>query len=118
MKWKLIKYVLIFSIFNLNVLYCQNASVCVEMYRNNSISVPCVKNSSCCYIQYSYYNTTDQKCLLKKNATDDYCKNLEGPISYYYGSLNMCDCVAGFIKNNWYVSISLSVLLLISINIF
>ncbi len=113
MKWKRVKYIIIISLLNLYALYCQNATSCVEMFKNQTTSVPCVSNSSCCFIQFSYYNTTEKKCLLKKNATDNYCKNLEGPISYFYGSLDLCDCVAGFLKNNWFIF-----LFLICMNIF
>ena len=79
-------------LFCLNFIYSQNVTDCVEMYFNKTIDVPCKDNLTCCFVRYSIYNNTFTKCKLKLNSTESLCDNLVDTISFFYGSLDICDC--------------------------
>jgi hypothetical protein len=76
----------------LNFISTQNVTDCVEMYLNKTIDIPCKYNSTCCFLRYTLYNNTFTKCKLKVNITENLCDNFGDTISYFYGSLDICDC--------------------------
>ena len=112
MKWKSNELILtsaVFIILNLDMIFSHNVSECVKMYFNNTIKTPCVNNKTCCYIEYTNFgaNSTFNKCILKKNETDDICPELSPTMSYFYSSLNICDCIGSYIKSTLLILISL-----------
>jgi hypothetical protein len=101
-------------ILYINYVKSQNATDCMEMYMNKTTDTPCLTDRSCCLIQYSNYNQNFTKCLLKLNETEDLCDNLSDVISFYTGSMTLCECasshsniISSKLLNNilWYTAI-------------
>jgi hypothetical protein len=82
------------SILFLNIVFCQNATDCRDMYLNNTITIPCVDDRACCLIQYTQYNNNFTRCILKLNSTEDMCLNFADTIGFYFGSLTTCECAS------------------------
>lgn len=114
MKWN-IKQLLacMIIIFNLEFITSHNASECVKMFFNNTITTPCINNMTCCYLEYSNFNAnaTSKKCLLKKNDTENICPQLGPAVSYFYSSLDICDCMGHYLKTKTLLMILIVVFL-------
>jgi hypothetical protein len=103
---------LITIFFFIHIINTQNATDCVAMYYNNTITVPCITNSTCCYYGYSFNGQSFQSCQLKLNSTDNVCDTVGQGITYFYGSLDNCDCFSEIIKFTKHLSIFILLILL------
>ena len=70
----------------------KNASYCVDLYNNNTITTPCLNSTSCCFVAYKFYNSNITNCILKYNSTDDICNGLSDTLDWFKGSDINCDC--------------------------
>jgi len=90
-------------IININNSNCQNSTTCYEMYSNKTIVQNCFNSTACCFLNYTYYNTTSIKCIEKINSTENICPGIDD-ISYKEGAtLNVCDCAGNFIAINFLI---------------
>ncbi len=79
--------------------YTPNATNCMVMYQNNQTDVPCLSNSTCCYLEFNYYDKNFTNCYLKINETDNMCSTMTDYIETFSGtSVSVCDC-SGFNLN-------------------
>lgn len=100
--FSVIKFILISFLFvNVEKVNSQNASDCFNMYINKTINIPCVDNSTCCFVQYTNYDQNFTRCMLKLNSTENLCDDFSETISYYHGSLSICDCFTKWINNKF-----------------
>lgn len=99
MRQKLTKFSILIIFLQLLNVNSQNATTCVELYQNKTIDTPCTDNTTCCYLNYDYFDKLFTKCIVKMNSTDNICDNISDAIGSFYGSVIACDCFSNWIIN-------------------
>jgi len=97
----------------IQIISSQNATTCMNMYRNNSITTECINNSTCCFLSYQFYNNTMEKCLIKANESENLCSTMEDVIVSYGATNTKCECSTGLEWTifTYYKNLALSLLI-------
>ena len=78
--------------------YAGNSTDCVSMYKSGNITVPCVDANACCFLNYTYADSIQTKCYLKKELNDSICNTIPDAIGFYGAQTLECDCDMFYIK--------------------
>lgn len=102
----------------INMTASQNATTCKSMYTENLTTVPCITNTTCCYLEYQYFGKNFTKCLFKLNETDNICDTLpQSILSFPFTNVNYCDCFSNWISlSNIKFALTFILIIIITIN--